>query len=372
MKGIINNIDFINMEAERYWSYPNSYRGDRVAEMREMVLGGQYWGAEKKDGMYGRFIKDEDGNCFMISRTESVTGEAINKIGHLPQLNNWAAAIPNGTCFLGEIYFPNNPGSRKVTTIMGCLEDKAIERQNNGEKLHYYIFDILAFDKQDYMSTKAEERFKILMSLSEYFNDKNVEYAKYYNGQELDEELSRVRGIGGEGIVITKGNTIPTPGKRTARKTLKIKTELDTPIDCFLTGNWKAATRLYKGDYIEEWNLWEDLRTGEKLVGQYYKDYFDGAAIEPISKAYFNGWASAIELGLVDEEGNIHDVAWISGITDDVKEGIVKENDKWKFKVVMVNAMSIENDTKKFRHGRIVSWRNDKSWKDCEMSQLWE
>ena len=58
MKGIINNIDFINMQPERYWSYPNSYRGDRIGEMRDMILGGEYWGAEKKDGMYGRFIKD--------------------------------------------------------------------------------------------------------------------------------------------------------------------------------------------------------------------------------------------------------------------------------------------------------------------------
>ena len=103
-----------------------------------------------------------------------------------------------------------------------------------------------------------------------------------------------------------------------------------------------------------------------------YDDYKDGATIEPITKAYYNGWASAVQLGLVDSNGDIRGVAWISGISDDVKRGIVEENSNWKFKVVMVNAMSIENDTKKFRHGRIVSWRNDKSWKDCEMSQLWD
>lgn len=372
MKGYINGIDFINMEAERYWSFPSSYKGDKASEMKTMILGGDYMGAEKKDGMYGRFIKDEDGNCFMISRTESVTGEAINKIGHLPQLKDWMEIIPNGTCFLGEIYFPNNPGSRKVTTIMGCLEEKAVERQNKGEKLHYYIFDTLAYNGRTHMDIKAEHRFNCLDIIRVTEKNPYVEHAKYFSGEELENELARVRAAGGEGIVITNKESFPTPGKRTARKTLKIKTELDSPIDCFLTGNWKPATRLYKGDYIEDWMLWEDIRTGEKKQGLYYNDYKEGAAIEPISKAYYNGWASAVELGLVDNEGNIHDVAWISGITDDVKEGIVKQNDDWKYKVVMVNAMSIENDTKKFRHGRIVSWRNDKSWKDCEMTQLWD
>lgn len=372
MKGIIDNVDFINMEPERYWSFPSSYKGDKVEEMKEMIFSGNYIGAEKKDGMYGRFIKDEDGNCFMISRTESVTGEPINKLGHLPQLKNWYESLPNGCCFLGEIYFPNNPGSRKVTTVMGCLEEKAVDRQEKGEKLFYYIFDVLAFNGASLMNIDAENRFNSIGTYRDCYLNDYVEYAKYYDGKALNEELARIRSLGGEGIVITKKGTTPSPGKRTARKTLKIKTELDSPIDCFLTGNWKPATRLYKGDHIEDWMLWEDLRTGEKKNGLFYKDYQEGAAIEPISKAYYNNWASAIELGLIDEEGNIHDVAWISGITDDVKEGIVKNNNEWKYKVVMVNAMNIENDTKKFRHGRIVNWRNDKSWKDCEMSQLWE
>lgn len=372
MKGYIDGIDFINMEPERYWSFPASYKGDKIHEMKEMILSGDYIGAEKKDGMYGRFIKDEDGNCFIISRTESVTGEPINKLGHLPQLKEWYDRLPNGCCFLGEIYFPNNPGSKKVTTIMGCLEEKAIERQNKGDKLYYYIFDVLAFGNTNFMKAYSEDRFSSFAFYCDEWKGDYIEFARYFEGEKLEEELSRVRGEGGEGIVITKKGTIPAPGKRTARKTLKIKTELDSPIDCFLTGNWKPATRLYKGEHIEDWTLWEDIRTGEKKCGLYYNDYQYGATIEPISKAYYNGWASAIELGLVDNSGTIHGVAWISGISDDIKEGIVKHNNEWKYKVVMVNAMSIENDTKKFRHGRIVTWRNDKSWRDCEMSQLWD
>ena len=105
-----------------------------------MILSGSYLGAIKKDGAYERFIKDEDGNMMLISRTESVTGEPIDKISFVPQLNEFFKALPVGTCLLGELYFPKKPGSRYVTTIMGCLEEKALARQQEGEALHYYIF----------------------------------------------------------------------------------------------------------------------------------------------------------------------------------------------------------------------------------------
>ena len=59
-------------------------------------------------------------------------------------------ALPNGTCLLGEIYFPKNEGSSNVTTIMGCTQDKALRRQENGEKLHYYVFDVLAYNNTIY------------------------------------------------------------------------------------------------------------------------------------------------------------------------------------------------------------------------------
>lgn len=373
MVGYIDGVDFINIECEKYWSYSTSYKGNRQKEMTDMILGGNYIGSEKKDGIYERFIKDEDGNCFLIARNQNVDGGMTNKIGHVPQLKDFFNSLPNGTCFLGELYFHNNPGSRRVITVMGCLEDKAIQRQESGEKLSYYIFDVWAANGKSLLKTTIEDRIDILSSFKSQFN-KNpyVEYAQYYIGEELENELARVRSSGGEGIVITKLGTIPGPGKRTARKTLKIKTELDSPVDCFLTGRWKPATRLYSGKMIEEWMYWENIKTNELLYGKYYQDYFDGGTVEPVTKAYYNGWGSAIELGMVDKDGNEIPVAWISGIGDEVKEGIVNNPERWKHRVVMVNAMGIENDTHKFRHGRIVSWRDDKSWKDCEIEQLWK
>ena len=90
-----------------------------------------------------------------------------------------------------------------------------------------------------------------------------------------------VREKDGEGIVITDGSSLPEPGKRTSWKTLKIKKELDNPIDVFLTGNYKTANKDYKGKEIVSWKYWENTRTGDKLEGEYYNDYFRGETVIP-------------------------------------------------------------------------------------------
>lgn len=387
MSIIIDGIDFEELPAEKYWSWPSTYKGDKIAETTNMIIGGEYIGARKMDGAYFRFIKGMDGTIRLQSRSESVKGGYLDKYEWVPQIHDWAKTIPNGTCLLGELYFPKNEGSRHVTTITGCLLDKALERQEKGEKLHYYVFDIWAWDGESFLKTTAEVRFSILggISCNSTFSNKYVEYAQYFYGPTLWDEFIKIRNQGGEGIVITQANSIPAPGKRTARKTLKVKKELDNPIDCFLTGGWRPATRLYTGDYIGSWPYWENTYTGEKMQGQFYFDYTQGATIEPVTKAYFYGWASAVELGVVEScDGqatfmgetvpgvNIRSIGWVSGITEEVRAGIVNENEKWKGRVVKVNAMEVEPDTLRLRHGKIIEWRapGDKSWKECNIDQL--
>ena len=59
MKGYIAGIDFINLPAEKYWSFPATYKGDKAAEIKQMIFSGSYCGARKIDGCHYRFIKDE-------------------------------------------------------------------------------------------------------------------------------------------------------------------------------------------------------------------------------------------------------------------------------------------------------------------------
>lgn len=58
MSMMIDGIDFQELEAEKYWSFAKSFKGDPKEETRNMIFSGNYIGARKMDGAYYRFIKD--------------------------------------------------------------------------------------------------------------------------------------------------------------------------------------------------------------------------------------------------------------------------------------------------------------------------
>ena len=369
MSMLIDGIDFQNLEAEKYWSFAKSFKGDPKEETRNMIFSGNYLGARKMDGAYYRFIKDMDGNMRLQGRSKSVSGEYLDKLDHVPHLLPYFESLPNGTCLLGEIYFPNNEGSSNVTTIMGCLAPKAIERQTKGAKLHYYIFDVWAYAGRSKMNTKMEERVVLLDDMyNDWADDANnerhsavryIDFASYWSGEELWEVLQKTLTAGGEGIVMTKRDTIPSPGKRTARKTLKVKKEISENIDCFFTGRGTAPTRLYTGKEIETWKYWQNMRTGDKIEGLMYKDYKNGVALEPITKPYFNGWSGSLEIGVL-KDGEVYPIGFLSGLADEIKA------DAWgqRMKCIEVTAMEIL-PTGGIRHAKLERFRPDLSPEDC-------
>ena len=371
-KMIIDNVDFINAPAEKYWSFPKSYKGDSKKDTKDFILSKQYIGSEKKDGHYARFIKDMDGNMRLQGRSESVNGGYLNKIEWVPQCMDFFNNLPNGTCLLGELYFPNNRGSRKVTTILGCLKDKALDRQEKGEKLNYYIFDVWAYDGVSYLKTPIEDRVRTLCTIEDFAEEpSNIDFAQYYQGEKLWDKYGEVLSKGGEGIVITKLGTVPEPGKRTARKTLKCKMEREQTIDAFVDGNFRESTYNYNGDYIESWSYWINETTGEKFDTCKYKEYSNGELYTAISKGYYYGWPSAISFSLM-KDGEPKHIGYISGITEEIKEQFVKNPEEIIGKVAEISAMEIEHigEDYSLRHAKIIQWRKDKTKEDCEFSQV--
>ena len=372
MSMIIDNIDFEEIEAERYWSFPKTYKGDAKAETRQMILSGNYLGAEKKDGHYARLIKDMDGNMRLQGRSESVNGGYLNKIEWVPQCQSFFDSLPNGTVLLGELYFPKQRGSRKVTTILGCLKDKALERQKKGEKLHYYVFDIWAYNGKSLLNTKIEDRVKHYLGyeLLDLFDD-YVERADYTEREELWNNLGEILNGGGEGIVITQKGSIPAPGKRTARKTLKVKLEIEQTIDAFLDGAYKEPTMMYNGKYIENWTYWYNEKTGEKSTENKFNEHINGEPWTPVTKAFYNGWASAVSISVMRGGKKFH-IGWISGIPDEMKAGIINTPEKYKNKVYEISAMEVEKIEGNYslRHGKIIAPRPDKNPEDCDFSQI--
>lgn len=357
--------NFHNLEVQKYWSFPSSFKGDKALETKNMIFSGDYIGSRKMDGAFYKFWKDEEGNMELLGRSKSVSGDYLNKIGHVPHLHDFFESLPNGTCLIGEIYFPENEGSKNVTTIMGCLEQKARDRQEKGAKLHYYVFDVLAYNGESIVKKNIEDRLSYLGHIAVCKGTNlYVDIARYYEGVELWNELQEVLAAGGEGVVITKKGTCYQPGKRPSRQTLKVKKELQETLDVVITGA-NRPTREYTGKEIESWIYWENIRTGEKMQGEFYNDYFDGANIEPVTKSYFYGWAGSLKIG-ARKDDKLVQIGSLSGMTEEVLQN-------WKQyvgKVAEIGAMEVFKDTYGIRHPKFIQWRSDLTPADTDWCRI--
>lgn len=368
--GMIDNYNFKEMNPQKYWAPPASWSIEKKKETTQArIFSGDWYGAEKKDGYFTKIVKDDDGNIFMLSRSRGVNGEFPEKHEWVPHLQPFFDWLPNGTCLLGELYLPSKPGSSNITTLLGCLKDKCIARQATGEKLHLYVFDILAFEGHSLLDKRMLQRICYLDELfNTYIDLANnemapsmglVEFATYYDGKELWTKLQQILANGGEGIVLTRGGSKYQPDKRPSKDCQKVKKELADNIDCFFTGRATAPTRLYTGKEIETWQYWVNIRTNEKIQGAMFEDYQRGVAIEPVTKPYFNGWAGSLEIA-VYKNGQIYPIGFLSGLTDEIKADPAAV----KMKCIEVAAMELL-ETGGIRHGKLMRFRPDLNPEDC-------
>ena len=93
---------------------------DRACETND------WFGEKKIDGALYLATLTEKGD-YLFSRTPSKkTGLLVDKSENVPHIMNALSVLPKGTILLGEIYYPNGT-SKNVTSIMGCLPEKAKE-----------------------------------------------------------------------------------------------------------------------------------------------------------------------------------------------------------------------------------------------------
>lgn len=376
MNKTVDGYNFFELEPERYFAPPSSWSQEKKQQWAESkIFSGEWYGAQKRDGAFFMFLKDEQGDMYLRPRSRNVKKEFVNKIDWVPHLHSFFESVPCGTCFLGELYLPSDEQAKTTTSIMNCLLDKAIKRQEK-EKLHYYIFDILADAGDSLLNIHAADRFQLLANYEAMLSDENVEWAQYKTGKELWNEIQQLLADGYEGVVITRGNSTYLPGKRTNKDTLKIKKELQETIDCIMMGA-NPPTKQYTGKEPEIWEYWFDESTNEKILAKdfleknhitAYAAYVDGAPVVPVTKNWFYGWAGSIKLGLHDNGILIH-VGDLSGVTDEIKEN-------WRDyvgSVLEVSCMEITENQQGgwgFRHPKLLSIRTDKSAVDCTIDQI--
>ena len=378
MDCIINGIDFFDLEAMKYYSTPSTWSAEKKKEnATNKIFSGLWWGSMKKDGIFVMVGRNPEGEIFLRPRSRNVKKEFVNKVDWVPHLHSYLSNLELGTVLLGELYLPRDEQAKSSSSIMNSLQAKAIKKQEKEEdKLILYIFDILADGGESYLDMKAIDRFLRVEDYSKKYMHPYIEYAVYYNGKMLWDNLQTYLAEGREGMVITYEDAKYEPGKRSSKISLKIKKEIQETVDCVIIGA-NSPSRAYTGKEIEEWPYWFDNYTNEKVLASdylnthhttIYGDYADGKPLEPVTKNWFYGWAGSLKLGLYDGDKLVH-VGDLSGVTDEVKEN-------WKDyvgEVVEIGAMEISENAQGgwgFRHPKLLSWRKDKPARECTIDQV--
>ena len=339
------------------------------------------WFAEiKKDGALYMYVKGLGGENYLFGRTKSKkTGLLTEKSANVPHIISALSQLPNGTILLGEIYYPGKT-SKDVTSIMGCLPAKAIERQK-GEYgyIHYYIYDCLGYNGTSLLKYDNWTRYQVTKRIFEKVipileweeNENTIKfYSKYIElAKAIEEEIypaiGKALSKGEEGLVVKKKTAMYEPGKRPMTM-LKAK-QVDY-IDAVIIG-FKDPAIEYTGKEIETWQYWVGTDDHEERLSIGFH-YGEPCAI-PVTKHYYYGWKNAIEIGAYDNEGNIHSIGTIaSGLDDFMREDMSLHPDNYLGKVVEIQCMMKDNKEKTLRHGFFLQIRYDKPATECLLEDI--
>lgn len=363
-------------EMMKYNTIPSSYSKQQKQERLDIIINSrQMIYAEKYDGDLGRFIINKDKVLIQtrtISKKTGNYGELQEKIAYITDFKN---KFDQETVFLGEVYLPHKT-SKEIGAILRCNSDKALLRQKENP-IYIYIFDVLEYEGKFLTETPMIERIQYLPKVCEKINNPQVSYAKYYEANENNfySHFNEILQKGGEGVVLYQKNFLPCLGRSSVWETIKVKRELALDADVFITGI-APGKREYTGGNVEEWNLWQNTRTGELLNGNYYTEYSQGGCYEPVSKTYFFGLPGSIECSVYDDDGNEVVLCYCSNLTDEFRRELRDHYERYDHVAARVSGMAISTTKNKgkieysIRHPKFLGIREDYDIKDCKLSKL--
>ena len=264
----------------------------------------EYIAMEKRDGEWARAIILEDEVLIQSRSVSKITGTYGNKTELVPHIvEELRSNYPAGTVLLGELAFEDiTTTSRDVGSILRCKVDKALARQKE-TKLHFFVFDCLAYNYEDFTKANFENRFRLKHVGPSSILQMRFPMAEYIHVVEHTESdfmefAEKLWAQGAEGIVIVRKDAKYKPGSRTAWDTLKLKKQIGE-IDMQVVGVIEP-NKFYEGSELDNW--------------QYV---IDGVAV---TKPYYNGWKNGV---VVQYEGRTIKVS--SGLTDEEREWLATE-----------------------------------------------
>lgn len=373
-------MNYFEMEPMRYWSMPATTSADvRKLKLQQMIDSEGYLFGRKYDGNWSRAVITKDRDALQTRGISTVTktyGEIQDKVLFWEDVTN--AFTHGDTVILGEVYLPGGI-DKDAGAILRCLTPKAIARQKD-QPLRWRIFDVLALDGDDYMDQPFEYRIEHIPEVVGRINSPLVEGVEYY---EMDDtffdKMGEIFASGGEGCVCYRKNSVYIPGKRGphAWDTVKVKQEISSEIDAFISGI-VPGEKVYTGKDLGTWQLWENQRTGEKVVGSYFGEYRTGGAYIPITKNYYNDWPGAIQVSVYDNNHNEVTLCKVSGLTEEFKTSLRDEPERWIGCPVSISGMMVssakadsEGNGISIRHPLLKRIReNDISKEDCTLAKI--
>ena len=326
--------------------------------LKKVCESGTAFGQIKKDGYWYQFEKHEHYSYLFSRSASTVTKLQSEKSANVPHIMKALSVLPKDTILIGEIYYPGG-SSKTVTTIMGCLPKKAIERQNGKSGLiHYYIHDIIMFNGLDFVKNKVSnyDRYRILKKIFEKYNLANdyIELAEAWTDN-LYSRVGTALAAGEEGMVIKVKDGIYEPDKRPLTMLKAKKVDF---IDAIIIG-FEEPTKEYYGKEIQNWNYWIQNENGQPLA---------------VTKPYYMGWHnSRIKIGAYDNKGTLVEIGTIhSGISDEMKEDMTNNPNKYLNKVCSIQCMELDKKEHTIRHGFFKYMRDDKDIIDCQIEDIFK
>ena len=372
-------MNYFESEPMKYFAPPSTMSADtRRAKLESMIDSGNYLFGLKTDGNWSRAVITKERQALQTRGISTVTktyGEIQDKVTFW---NDVCSPFGDTTVILGEVYLPDGI-DKDVGSILRCLAPKALSRQKDNP-LRWRIFDVLVLDGMDMMNWPFEERIAHIPEVVGRINSPLVEGVTYY---EMDDtffdKMGEIFAEGGEGCVCYRKDSIYIPGKRGphAWDTVKVKQEISSEIDAFISGI-VPGEKIYTGKDLGTWQLWENQRTGEKVVGSYFGEYHTGGSYLPVTKNYFNDWPGAIQVSVYDNNKNEVPLCKVSGLTEEFKISLRDEPDRWIGCPVTIGGMMVssakadaEGNGISVRHPLLKRIReNDISKEDCTLAKI--
>lgn len=263
-----------------------------------------------------------------------------------------------------------------VRRILGCLPEKAIQRQKEWGLIEVRLFDVIAYNGKFLHDQPFHYRNNLLFGIYEN-HFKNIPFINlveecHGNQEELQEKLTEIINNGGEGMVAKDINSkyrLSTEKCLSPLKNAWIKIKREFNGDFVIMGFEKAKIEYNGKTDLDKWQYWGIQETGkyipyDKLPSKSPEELMNHGYM-PVTKYHANNWIGGIIFGEY-EDGILIERGTCSGMTESIREDISINPDKYIGKVIEVDAMERIKKTKALRQPVFKRFRDDKLPEDCQ------